>query len=163
MILSKPAGPDAALGVLRFQPPLTFLLINHALRVVLPGLPQTANLLPHPILTASWVGLFVTSLNLIPAGQLDGGHILYGISPRWHRRIAWLIPLLLLGMGITLWTGWLLWAGVLLVPAMRHSHVDLYPEPSSRQRMMGWIALALLALTLLPAPFAQTGLISLLH
>ena len=67
------------------------------------------NLLPHPILIASWVGLFVTSLNLIPAGQLDGGHILYAISPQWHRRMTFTVPVLLLVMGVTLWTGWVLW------------------------------------------------------
>jgi membrane-associated protease RseP (regulator of RpoE activity) len=84
-----------------------------------------ANLLPHPILIASWVGLFVTSLNLIPAGQLDGGHILYAISPQWHRRMTFAVPVLLLVMGVTLWTGWVLWGVILLLPAMRHPHVPI--------------------------------------
>ncbi len=110
--------------------------------------------MPHPILIASWVGFFVTSLNLIPAGQLDGGHILYAASPRWHRRLTWVVPIVLLGMGVVLWTGWILWGVILLLPAMRHPHVPYFPLLPDKYRWLPLLALALLLLTFLPAPFA---------
>jgi membrane-associated protease RseP (regulator of RpoE activity) len=119
------------------------------------------NLLPHPILIASWVGLFVTSLNLIPAGQLDGGHILYSVSPRWHRRMTFIVPLILLLMGVTLWTGWVLWGLILLLPAMRHPHVPYFPLMPYKHRWLCLLALALLLLTFLPAPFVGVSVMDL--
>jgi hypothetical protein len=74
-----------------------------------------------------------------------------------------MVPALLLGMGIVWWTGWLLWGAILLLPVMRHPRVPMYPAPPAKQLWLGWVALAMLALTLLPAPFADTGLLSLLR
>ncbi|RPI53182.1 MAG: site-2 protease family protein, partial [Chloroflexi bacterium] len=54
----------------------------------------------HPVAFAGWAGLLVTSLNLIPAGQLDGGHVLYSLVGTWAQRLTWPIIFLLLGLGI---------------------------------------------------------------
>lgn len=82
-------------------------------------------LIPHPILTASWMGLLITALNLIPAGQLDGGHILYAISPRAHKVSSRIAVAVLFFLGIFYWCGWILWGIILLLPGMRH---PLVPE-----------------------------------
>jgi membrane-associated protease RseP (regulator of RpoE activity) len=80
-----------------------------------PGIHPGAILL-HPVARAAWVGLLATSLNLLPAGQLDGGHILRSLSTRLHKWIGLAVPLVL----IALWflnpsaKVWLLWAGILL-------------------------------------------------
>jgi membrane-associated protease RseP (regulator of RpoE activity) len=140
---------------------MTVALLDRMLAAVFPAVPALDHLLPHPILIASWVGLFVTSLNLIPAGQLDGGHILYAVSPQWHRRMTIGAPILLLTMGITLWTGWLLWGVILLLPAMRHPHVPLFPLMPYNHRWLCLLALVLLLLTFLPAPFAGTSALDL--
>ncbi len=163
LLLSKPAIAGTPPPLLRFHQPLTVTLLERALALLFPGRASMANLLPHPILLASWIGFFITSLNLIPAGQLDGGHILYAISPQWHRVMTYAVPLFLLGMGLELWTGWLLWGAILLLPVMRHPRMSSFPPLPNKHRALGWIALALLALTFLPAPFAGTGLINLLR
>ena len=78
---------------------------------------------------------------------------------RWLR---W-VPVLLLAAGITLWVGWLLWGVILLIHAMRHPYVPSQPELSGTRVSYGWIGLALLALTFLPAPFADAGLLAYLR
>ena len=151
--LSRPLGVASPPPLVLFRWPLTITLLDRALAAFIPGMPALPNLVPHPILIASWVGLFVTSLNLIPAGQLDGGHILYAISAQWHRRLTYVVPVILLVMGITLWTGWLLWGVILLLPAMRHPRVAFFPLMPYEYRWLGVLALALLLLCFLPAPF----------
>jgi Zn-dependent protease len=163
MFLSKPTGAHPAAVLLRFEQPLTITLLNHALRAAYPGVPAIEHTLPHPVLLASWVGFFITSLNLIPAGQLDGGHILFALSPRGHRVMSYAVPVLLLGMGLMLWTGWLLWGAILLLPVMRHPFLPYFPRLPKGRGWLGWLALALLVLTFLPAPFAKTGLLHLLR
>ena len=75
---------------------------------------QASDLLLHPVGRAAWVGLFATALNLLPVGQLDGGHIVRSVSPRIHRWISLLLPLALVPCGYFLWRGWLIWAALLL-------------------------------------------------
>ncbi len=91
-------------------------------------------IVPHPVLTASWIGVLITALNLIPAGQLDGGHIVYALSPRAHRITSRLVTATLFVCGFFFWAGWILWGSVLLLPAMRHPRV---PEsrPLTRKQM----------------------------
>jgi Zn-dependent protease len=161
ILLSHRVGPGSAPALVQFHQPLTITLLDRALSALFPWVPALDSLLPHPILIASWVGLFVTSLNLIPAGQLDGGHILYAISPRWHRRMTFVVPVILLVMGVTLWTGWVLWGLILLLPAMRHPHVPYFPLMPYEHRWLCVVALAILVLTFLPAPFVGTSVLDL--
>ena len=161
ILLSRPAEPGSAPALVQFHQPLTIALLDRMLAALIPGVPALNHLLPHPILMASWVGLFVTSLNLIPAGQLDGGHILYAIAPRWHRRMTFAVPAVLLAMGVMLWTGWLLWGVILLLPAMRHPHVSYFPLMPYDHRWLAVLALGVLVLTFLPAPFVGTSLLDL--
>jgi membrane-associated protease RseP (regulator of RpoE activity) len=156
LLLSRPMDAETAPALVMFHQPLMVVLLDRML-----GLPRLDRLLPHPILIAAWVGLFVTSLNLIPAGQLDGGHILYAVSPRWHRRMRFVVPFLLLGMGLTLWTGWVLWGVILLLPVMRHPHVPPFPRLPGKYRWLGLVALLLLVLTFLPAPFSGTSVLDM--
>jgi len=61
------------------------------------------------------VGLFATSLNLLPAGQLDGGHILRSLSPPLHRVVSWLLPAVLIALGYFSQSYlWYIWAALLL-------------------------------------------------
>ena len=106
----------------------------------------------HPVALAAWLGLFATSLNLLPLGQLDGGHILYAATGRLQRRLAlpfWL-ALALLG---SYWPGWLLWCVIVLVIGLRHPPV--YDEASPldpKRRALAWVALVLFVLSFMPVP-----------
>jgi Zn-dependent protease len=132
--------------------PLAFHLAAHLLHL---GAPLTALSL-HPIAAAAWVGMFATALNLLPGGQLDGGHIVFSISPRWHRWISLLTVFVLVPLGRYMWTGWFLWA-VLLALTVRHPRVPRYPEVSGGRRALALCAVIMLALTFTPAPFTHSS------
>jgi membrane-associated protease RseP (regulator of RpoE activity) len=110
----------------------------------------------HPIASAAWVGMFATALNLLPAGQLDGGHIVFSISPHLHRTISQITVFILLPIGIYLWMGWLIWA-VLLFLTMRHPRVPRQPEVAGRRRALALCAALILALTFTPAPLKKSS------
>jgi membrane-associated protease RseP (regulator of RpoE activity) len=113
-------------------------------------------LLLHPVGRAAWVGLFATALNLLPTGQLDGGHILRSVSPRLHRWISWLVPAGLLVLGFLHWRVWWIWAAILL--ALRFLIIP--PVHDQRPLQLGRIALAVVTLIVMilcfmPVPLWQ--------
>ena len=121
--------------------------------IVLGKVPENSDVFLHPIAFAGWLGLFVTALNLIPFGQLDGGHILFALSPRFHellRRIR--IPILLL-MGLTFWTGWYVWALILFFIGSPHPYPDYmdYKLGTSR-KIIAFIAIIIFFLCIIPTP-----------
>lgn len=159
ILLSYPASTGAPPPIVPMGQPLTLTLLERLLSMMDPG--GSGGMVYHPVLMASWIGFFVTSLNLIPAGQLDGGHILYAISPRWHKFASRAVPPALMALGVLFWTGWLLWGAILLLPIMRHPWVPDFPQLRRRHYWLGLAALAMFVLTMLPAPFHGVGLISL--
>ena len=133
------------------NPPIVLLLEG----LFFPGI-SPSNIYLHPVARAAWVGLFATALNLLPVGQLDGGHILYSLFSRRHRIVSLLVTLLLLAIGLLpgMWVGWTFWGVLLLLLGLRHPSVmDLESLDRSR-RWMGVLALALLFLCFTPVPFA---------
>jgi Zn-dependent protease len=132
--------------------PLAFHL---AARLLQPAVPLSTLSL-HPIAAAAWVGMFATALNLLPGGQLDGGHIIFSISPRLHRWISLLTVFALIPFGKYLWTGWFLWA-VLLALTGRHPRVPRYPDVFGRRRALALCAALMLVLTFTPAPFTHSS------
>lgn len=125
-----------------------------AMAVLHPGLAPDMGLDLHPYALAAWVGLLATSLNLLPLGQLDGGHILYAVTGRWQRRLA--LPLwLALGAASVLWVGWLLWAAIILLMGLRHPPVRDEASPLGPGRLvLAVVALLLFVLCFMPAPLA---------
>jgi membrane-associated protease RseP (regulator of RpoE activity) len=115
------------------------------------------------VLVAGWIGLFSTSLNLIPGGQLDGGHILYAVSPRAHKLFTNFLPFVLFLMGTLYWVGWLLWGLFLMVPAMRHPKVPVDPGLTRSRYALAVIGLAIFLLTFTPTPFYDSSLMHFFH
>ncbi|KYC45342.1 MAG: Peptidase family M50 [Candidatus Methanofastidiosum methylothiophilum] len=86
--------------------PLIFKFIAKSIVTVTEG----NSLYLHPVAFAGWAGIFVTMLNLIPMGQLDGGHIARAVlGPINHRYLSFIVAILLFGMGLLTWAGWSLW------------------------------------------------------
>jgi len=100
------------------------LIFKLLVRLILGEIPEGHDVLLNPVAFAGWIGLFVTALNLLPIGQLDGGHIVFALSTRYHeliRRIR--IPLLLL-LGLIFWEGWYVWALLSLFFGKAHPYPD---------------------------------------
>jgi membrane-associated protease RseP (regulator of RpoE activity) len=164
LMLSVPRTPSAPGSVIRFGgDPLTIHLLRHILTHWNPAVPSFNQASPHPILVAGWIGLFITALNLIPGGQLDGGHILYALSPRLHRLTTNLLPFLLFLAGTIYWVGWLFWGVFLLIPALRHPKVPIDSSLSRGRAALGILGLVLFALTFTPTPFYDNSLLQLLN
>jgi len=114
---------------------------------------HAADLLLHPVGRAAWVGLFATALNLLPVGQLDGGHILRSVSQRAHWLVSLLLPLFLVGLGVYLWRGWLIWAMILLGLRFFRTAPIHDPTPLDPNRRLGAVvALLVFALCFMPSP-----------
>ena len=112
----------------------------------------------HPTAIAAWVGMFATALNLLPSSQLDGGHIVYALSPRGHRVISWITVILLGALGSLghLYRTWSVWAGLLLamnIFTYRQQQAPEYPMLPANRWVLALLALILLALTFTISPF----------
>jgi membrane-associated protease RseP (regulator of RpoE activity) len=127
-----------------------------AQRIVFGELPAASEVFVHPVAFAAWLGLLVTTLNLVPMGQLDGGHVLYALLGRRGARIASeVVSAGLLAAGIFLSWNWLFWwlltrfvVGVRHPPALRE-------EPLSRRhKALAVLSLALFVATFVPVPIA---------
>jgi membrane-associated protease RseP (regulator of RpoE activity) len=148
-VAELPAGGSVVFGdslLMRF---MTWLAFGH--------LPPGHDVFVHPVALAGWVGLFVTALNLIPVGQLDGGRIAYALFGARHRQVsvATFLGLLVLG-AITGSANWFVWAFLLFfVMGFQHQPPldDLSPLSPGRYAV-GVFCLILLILLIPPVPVA---------
>lgn len=110
-------------------------------------------LLLHPVGIAAWFGFFVTAMNLIPIGQLDGGHILHAMAGGRRKNLSRTLFLSLVPLGF-FWPGWFLWGGLLAFMGFRHPPVLVEDQSlERRERLIGLTAAAVLVLTFMPVPF----------
>ena len=111
----------------------------------------------HPLAFAGWVGLFVTAINLLPAGQLDGGHVARALFGRNQFYLSWAAILLLFTMSY-FYIGWIFFAFLILMLGARH------PPPLNDltrldpvRKLVGIAAVVILFLTFVPVPFVAIG------
>jgi len=140
--------------------PLIFRLVQKALAIMNPINPVVnvplSRLYLSPVAIAAWVGMFATSLNLLPGGQLDGGHIVFAVSPRAHRTVSRLTILALIPLALYFWTGWIVWAILLRVSGMRHPAVTERPDITPSRRRLALFALAMLVVTFTYLPLSPS-------
>ena len=158
MPLSKALPAALANSDIELGYPLIFRLAWHLLSSSAHA-SRTQGIYFHPTAIAAWVGMFATALNLLPGGQLDGGHIVFAIAPRAHKIISRLTILALIPMALFYWAGWLIWAVLLRISGMRHPMVADWPQVAGARRWLAFFALMMLILTLAPAPFAHSSLL----
>lgn len=158
------------------------LIFKALTMLTLDSLPQGYEYILHPMAFAGWVGLLVTALNLIPCGQLDGGHIIYSLfSKKFHNYLSKLMILILIILGIGTneililmdkyfsllhifpilknillegWLGWLIWAFLLTVMGTNHPPTvfDDLRDIDSKRKILAFIAVMLFAGSFTPIP-----------
>ncbi len=126
-------------------------------RLVLGPLPAGQSLDLHPVAIAGWFGLFLTALNLLPIGQLDGGHLLFASSRRLHAALGAPAAAALVGLGIfTPFTGWAFW-GLLMGLFLVHHPPLAEPEErlSAGRRAVVFVCTATFVVSFCPAPVSM--------
>jgi membrane-associated protease RseP (regulator of RpoE activity) len=156
-LLSTPMPATIPPSEIQFGQPIIFYVVHRILAAMGMVSAPLDELHLHPVVMAAWVGMLATALNLLPGGQLDGGHIIYSLWPRAHRWWTRGTALVLLPMGL-LWRGWLIWAIILLVTGVRHPPVPPHPGLSRGRVLLAVLGLVILLLTFMPAPVLGYGL-----
>ncbi len=128
--------------------------------------PPMTEIYHYPLLCTGWFGLFVTAMNLLPIGQLDGGHMIYAMFGSAHRKVARIFFYIILAIGLLGllplagvnidfgWTGWLFWCAILFfVVKLDHPPV-MDATPLGRKRMIiGWLTILIFVVSFSPTPF----------
>ena len=129
------------------------LLFDFFAWVLLDPVPSGYTLNLHPVAVAAWFGLFITFLNLIPIGQLDGGHVAYALFGRHQTSLVIAVIPILIVLGLVGWQGWLLWAGLAGLLGFTHPPVRDPQAILGRTRIwIAWGVLAIFVLTFTPVP-----------
>lgn len=122
-------------------------------RVIFPGVDKT-DIYLHPVARAAWIGIFATALNLLPIGQLDGGHILYSVIGERHKWVSRVLAFALVPLGI-FYPAWWIWAAVMFILGLRHFAIfDATALDPGRKRLAA-LALAVFVLCFMAAPISS--------
>ncbi len=129
------------------------LIFRFLSSLVLKDLPQHHTVLLSPTAFAGWAGILVTMLNLLPIGQLDGGHIIYALLGRHQRKVATVVTLSLIPLGFLFWEGWFVWVVLVLLIKIGHPPTlnDQVPLDAKR-KVIGWLAMFIFVLSFTPVP-----------
>lgn len=154
LLACKPATPETQDSTI-FGFPLIFKLAHYIFRAAgsHAAIAQlnAGQIVLHPTALAAWVGMFATALNLIPGGQLDGGHIVFAINSRAYRFVSAATILILLPLAWFFWAGWLIWAVVLRLTG-RHPQVPNFPDLDLKRRLLAVFGVIMLVLTFSISP-----------
>jgi membrane-associated protease RseP (regulator of RpoE activity) len=136
-------------------PPLLYWL-----RYIFTGMPIPLGGLDvqlHPVAWAGWAGLLVTAMNLIPAGQLDGGHILYVLLGKRTKKVFPFLLATVALLGIA-WNGWLLWAFLLFIFGRVNAEpLDEITPLDTRRKIIAVLMLIIFFLVFIPVPLVYYG------
>ncbi|MCX7965991.1 MAG: site-2 protease family protein [Syntrophorhabdaceae bacterium] len=151
--LSTLAPVPTGHGFLQLGDPLIFKLFQ---AIMIGEIPEGYDLILHPFAFAGWVGVFVTALNLLPVGQLDGGHIVYALFGRDSKKIYVSV---LLGLGIYALffsQGWLALIVLLIIFGLKHPMpLDNLTELDKKRKILAFVILIIFILSFVPKPFPE--------
>jgi membrane-associated protease RseP (regulator of RpoE activity) len=148
LALSRIVPGVAVQGDFMFGTPLVLRLFEV---LIFPGVP-VSDIQLHPVARAAWFGVLATALNLMPIGQLDGGHMLYSLLGDWHRPLTNLFIVILIPLGVFFSWSWLLWAFLLFLFARRHPRIYDEAPLGAGRRKLGLLSLILLVVSFSLAP-----------
>ena len=121
-------------------------------------MPIPENVPIHPTAFAAWVGFLVTAINLLPAGQLDGGHVARGFLGDKAKYLSYATVAVLFFLGIFYYQGWLLFALIVLFMGLRHPQpLNDISKLDTKRKMLGGFAIALLLVTFVAEPMVQVS------
>ena len=150
----SPVTPSIGMGSINFG---SSLILNFCSQLVLgvdPSSPDI-NIHLHPIAFAGWIGMLITALNLMPVGQLDGGHIIYAIAPGKHGVIGKIFFAGLFPLGY-FWPGWFFWAAMIALMGFKTAPLK---EDVGKLKLthivLGSISMVIFILTFIPIPFSE--------
>jgi membrane-associated protease RseP (regulator of RpoE activity) len=139
--------------MIRLADPLLFSLIQYLL---MRDVPSNFEVVLHPIAYAGWVGLFVTALNLLPIGQLDGGHIAYALFGRNSRKISVIVVAVVAFIFIFYSFAWFVILILMILFGFKHpAPLDDQTPLGARRKLIGGVALLILVLSFTAAPFPE--------
>ena len=146
--------PSIGMGSINFG---SSLILNFCSQLVLgvdPSSPDI-NIHLHPIAFAGWIGMLITALNLMPVGQLDGGHIIYAIAPGKHSVIGKIFFAGLFPLGY-FWPGWFFWAAMIALMGFKTAPLKEDVEKLKLTHIvLGSISMVIFILTFIPIPFSE--------
>ncbi len=129
------------------------LLMTGLVRFITGEIPPGFDLNLNSVAFAGWIGMLVTAFNLIPVGQLDGGHISYAVFGKSHSTISKTFFVLLLPMGF-FWYGWIFWAVLLLILRLKHpAPIDAQTQLDTKRKLLSLLCLVIFILCFIPVPF----------
>ncbi len=141
---APPAGETILLGS-----PLIYILLSILVDLFIPF---KENILMHPTAFAGWVGLFVTSINLLPAGQLDGGHVFRALFGEKSRYVSYAAVAFMVGLGF-FYPGWFIFAFLILLLGMRHPPaLNELTKLDKKRKILGLFTILLLIVCFVPVP-----------
>jgi len=156
-----PLAGIPASSYMQLGDPLMFRILQAFL---IGEIPPGHDLVLHPFAYAGWVGLFVTSLNLLPVGQLDGGHVIYAV---FGERSKWAYRGTIVCMGVLAVVcnvGWLTLVVLLIIFGMRHPRpFDDETELDGRRKKLAIVVLIVFVLSFIPSPFPEMNTMNLLE
>ncbi|RKY90430.1 site-2 protease family protein [candidate division KSB1 bacterium] len=130
------------------------LMFTMLSKLVLGSIPEGYDVLLHPLAFAGWAGLFVTALNLLPVGQLDGGHIIYAILGRKSRYVFRVALLAFIFICIFYFWGWLLMILFIIWFGYRHPPpMDDVTPLDTKRKLIGGITFLIFLTSFTPVPF----------
>jgi membrane-associated protease RseP (regulator of RpoE activity) len=109
----------------------------------------------HPTLFAGWVGIFLTAVNLLPAGQLDGGHVARAILKDRHKYVSWIVIFVLAGLSF-FYTGWLMFAIIILlfIGTQHQPPLNEITPLDTKRKLLGLLILIIFIFSFAPIPFS---------